>query len=71
MDVFIFKTTISQQGDVNVISRFFISEPYILDWNVDVEDIDNILRTESENLSPETIEQLVKKAGFDCSHLKY
>jgi hypothetical protein len=67
--VMVFKTNIETEQDLNKIARILKSERNILRWNVDREDIDRVLRIESENMNRTEIQQKVEHAGFICEEL--
>ena len=46
-DIFVFKTNIKHKKQVNAVRRHIESEPQVIKWNVDLHDIDKILRIES------------------------
>lgn len=71
MNIFIFETNVKTAEDVNDVKSVFNSELDISVWSVDLEDTDKILRIESANISPEIIENLLRKAGFQCQQLLY
>ncbi len=41
----------------------------IQQWNMDLKDVDCILRVVSEALAPQQIISLIKNNGFECSEL--
>jgi hypothetical protein len=69
VDIFVFKTDIHNSRRAEEASPHLNSIKGILKWNFDLEDADNILRTESVNLSPDDIESALGKAGFLCEEL--
>jgi len=69
-DILVFKTNIKYKKQINAVRRHIESKPQIIKWNVDLHDIDKILRIESLDLHPAIIESLVQKAGYYCKELK-
>ena len=69
-DILVFKTNIKHKKQLNEIRRHIDTQPQIVKWNVDFHDIDKILRIESLDLRPATIESLMQKAGYYCEELK-
>jgi hypothetical protein len=68
--VWIFKTSIQKQKEVKQVKPKL--DKVLLpaaNWNFDLEDCDNILRVEAESLQPQSIEQLLMEAGFECEEL--
>jgi len=71
MDVLIFVTSVEKPEQVSEVKPLLTAVPAINQWNFDLEDCDNILRVESNNISPRYIESLLHTAGFDCRELEY
>lgn len=67
--VMIFKTNIRYPEDLRSITPIINSIPFVSDWTVDSEDIDCVLRIESEYEDLETIIQCVTQAGYICEEL--
>lgn len=70
MQVLIFKTNIRYKKHINAVEQHIANQPGILKWNVDLKDVDKILRIETFDQHPAKIEGLVKKAGYLCEELK-
>ena len=70
MQVLIFKTNIRYKKHINALEQHIANQPGILKWNIDLKDVDKILRIETRDLQPKKIEDLVKKAGYMCAELK-
>lgn len=70
MEVLVFKTNIRYKKNVNAIQLQISAQPGILKWNVDLSDIDKILRIETIDLHPAKIETLITKAAYFCEELK-
>ena len=69
-DILIFKTNIQSKEDVMSLEELFAPvQQNILDWSIDCEDIDNVLRIESINLESNEIIDLIKQAGYYCEEL--
>ncbi len=64
MKILIFKTNIKFKKQVNDISKHLKDQPLISKWNVDLLDVDKVLRIESPGLPAPVIEKLVKSAGY-------
>ncbi len=70
MKLIILRTDIKTKKKVKKIKPFLNKHPTILNWSIDLEDIDNVLRIEAaKNLKEEDIKQLVQKEGFYCDEL--
>lgn len=68
--ILIFKTNLNNTKDVTRISLMLNTENRVIRWNVDLSDIDNVLRIESNQLQPIQIIQLMATAGYNCEELK-
>jgi hypothetical protein len=71
MDVLVFKTSVEQPTQVNQVNILLTTMPAIQNWNFDLEDCDNILRIESDGLSPRYVESVLQQAGIVCEELAY
>ena len=70
MEILIFKTNIRYSKNVSDIEPYITKLPGILKWNIDLKDVDKVLRIETINLHPSTVESLVKSAGYYCEELQ-
>lgn len=70
MNVLVFKTNISTQKNIAAIKPHLQSMKGVLKWNVDLHDVDNVLRIETIALSPQTVENNLKDLGFYCVELE-
>jgi hypothetical protein len=71
MDILVFITSVEKQEQVSKVKPLLTAVPAIKGWNFDLEDCDNILRIESNDISPRYIESLLQTAGFNCRELDY
>jgi len=69
MQILVFKTNLSDRRLVNEVEPHLENVGGILKWNVDLHDKDNILRIETEDVSPRRIEQQLQQAGYYCEEL--
>ncbi len=70
MKLLIFKTDIKTKKKIKTIKPLLNGLSTIINWSIDIEDIDNVLRIEtSENLDEKDIINLVKTNGFNCEVL--
>jgi len=69
-EILVFKTNIRYKKQIGAVRSHIEAEPQIIKWNVDLHDIDKILRIESLDLQPARVESLVRKAGYYCEELK-
>lgn len=69
--IHIFKTNIKSNLDLDIIQLLFSSNRNIYDWSVDLEDIDKVLRIESnKSLSEKDIIEQLKFIGVSCEELE-
>lgn len=68
-DVLVFKTNIEEARDLENVAAAIRREPRIRKWNVDQDDVDNVLRIEAERISPIEVEVLIHSAGYHCEEL--
>lgn len=65
MSIFILKTDLDSNQGIDVIRPILNLHPSILAWNVDLEDIDNVLRIEAKQpLSEPDIITLLTQYGI-------
>ena len=70
MKLFIFSTNINTQQKVKSVHQLFNNDQNIIDFSVDIEDIDNVLRIETTDIINESdIIDRVKNKGFNCVEL--
>jgi hypothetical protein len=69
IQVLVFKTNLQFKKDINRLSPILNNTTGILRWNVDRDDIDNVLRIETKHLSAQEIIHLVTNAGYFCEEL--
>ncbi len=70
MHVWIYKTSISSKLHIRKIARSLDLHVSISGWSVDIEDVDNVLRIESQETEEPLFKELVKNAGYECEVLK-
>lgn len=64
-----FKTNINCSGCVKGVSPALNGEKEIAHWEVDTNDPDKILTVSTATLTPEEVEETVKKAGFKAEKI--
>lgn len=67
--VLVFKTNINYKKDIKKLSPVLSANPQIIKWNVDSEDVDNVLRIVPEKISAEEIIRIVEEQGYNCEEL--
>lgn len=70
MDIFIFKTDVSNKKKAAEVGLLLNAIEAVRNWNFDLEDCDNVLRIECTGLVPGRIESLLKAEGYICEMLK-
>ena len=70
MEILVFKTNLSDAGRISDVETYLDIHPGIHNWNVDLNDCDNVLRIVSRNIVPSEIENIVFNAGYFCEELK-
>jgi len=70
MDILIFKTNLNNPELINQVQPFIQNMRGIQRWNVDMHDCDNVLRIEATQLSPRSVEIVLKNAGYYCEELQ-
>lgn len=68
-NVLVFKTNISSDDDLNSVKNILSRQNKITRWNVDRDDVDNVLRVEGSGIDPQTIVDLFTTAGLQCEEL--
>ncbi|HEY5826318.1 MAG TPA: hypothetical protein VIT44_18240 [Cyclobacteriaceae bacterium] len=69
IDILIFKTNIETEHDLNKVASLLNTENRIRKWSVDRQDIDHVLRIESEGADQTQIKEKIAYAGFLCEDL--
>jgi hypothetical protein len=69
MEVLVFKTNLRFKKQINAVTPHINNLQGIARWNVDLDDTDKILRIESVDLSPRSVEATLQQAGYFCEEL--
>ncbi|MBL7911754.1 MAG: hypothetical protein JNJ41_11915 [Bacteroidia bacterium] len=67
--ILIFKTNIEHKKDLKLVELCMEEHGEVIDWHVDREDIDKVLRIESTNDITKKIIKTITQAGFFCEEL--
>ena len=70
MEVLVFKTNLRFKKHISAVTPHINNLNGITRWNVDLDDIDSVLRIESDNLSPRKVEATLQQAGYFCEELQ-
>jgi hypothetical protein len=67
--IHIFRTELSSQKGIDQLFSALDENPDISRWHLDLEDIDKVLKVETENLSEECIIALAREHSINCEAL--
>ncbi len=67
--VLVFKTNIQFKKDLKTVGVCLQEKNTVLDWHIDREDIDKVLRIESTSNNTNEIIKTITQAGFFCEEL--
>ena len=69
-NILIFKTNIQTEFDRLRIKNVLDASQKVLKWNIDMDDVDRVLRIVSDTLTPEQIISVIEYVGFECAELE-
>ena len=69
MEVLVLKTNIRYKKHVKELAPLLDGQNSISRWNIDLNDIDKVLRIESNDMGLTEVVQLIQDAGFYCEEL--
>jgi hemerythrin-like domain-containing protein len=69
-DILVFATNIKTENDKQKVSSALDENSEILQWHIDQEDVDCVLRIVSKTLSEEQIIDLIDDQNFKCTALE-
>lgn len=67
--VLIFKTNVESEEQWQQAAVLLDATGFVLKWNIDREDVDNVLRVESTLPKTDDIMKVMVDAGFQCEEL--
>ncbi|MEI7736688.1 MAG: copper chaperone [Ferruginibacter sp.] len=70
MEILVFKTNLTNPNRISEVESSLDIHPGIYQWNVDLNDSDNILRIVSKNIAAREVENIVLSAGYYCEELE-
>jgi hypothetical protein len=70
MEVLVFKTNLRFKKHISAVTPHINNLQGVTRWNVDLDDKDKILRIESRDLSPRSVESTLQQAGYFCEELQ-
>ena len=69
-NIFIFRTNIQTEFDKLRVKNVLDASQKVLKWNVDMDDVDHVLRVVSDSLTPNQIISVLDYVGFECAELE-
>jgi copper chaperone len=69
MEIFVFKTNLKFKKHVRHLTPLLDELPGMIRWNVDLQDSDKVLRVVAREVSPVTVVNAVRTAGYRCEEL--
>lgn len=70
MEILVFRTDIKTRKRVDQFAWVFNQHPYIQDWNVDLQDVDKVLRVEvSQSMTESDVIDMITTFGINCEVL--
>lgn len=70
MQILVFKTNLSDSRSIADIEKTLDVHPHIIQWNIDLNDNDNILRIISNTIKGKEVEHLLSSKGYYCEELQ-
>lgn len=70
MEILVFKTDVRNRKHVSALAGHLQQIDGIVKWNVDLQDVDKILRIECMRIPAGVIEQRLQSAGYYCQELQ-
>ena len=70
IEILVFKTNLIDTKRVSEVESLLDIHPNIIQWNVDLDDCDNVLRIVGRNMAAQEVENLLLNAGYYCEELQ-
>lgn len=70
IEILVFKTNLTDTKRISDVESLLDIHPHIVQWNVDLNDCDNILRIVSRNIQAQEVENMLLNAGYYCEELQ-
>lgn len=68
--IMVFSTSVSGENSIQEFGWVLNRHPEIADWNIDLQDVDNVLRVEAmDGLLEYEVIDIMKTFGFSCEAL--
>lgn len=68
-NILVFGTNIRTEKDKQIITEVLNANKEIQHWSIDLEDIDSVLRVETETLNAQQIIKIISEQDFKCAEL--
>ena len=65
--IWIYVTEIATSAQLKTAAKTLNREPAVIRWSIDIEDIDNVLRVESNSLGEYDIPMILENHGLICT----
>ncbi|MEO6315995.1 MAG: hypothetical protein ABIU63_07040 [Chitinophagaceae bacterium] len=69
MQILVFKTNVASRKKVAALAPYLRNIQGIIKWNVDLQDVDKVLRIECDSIPGGIIENSLQQAGYYCKEL--
>jgi len=70
MTIHVFKTDVRNRKKVSALAPHLQNIQGIIKWNVDLKDVDKVLRVECASVPATVIEKSLRQAGYFCEELE-
>ena len=70
VEILVFKTNLIDTKRISDVESLLDIHPKIVQWNVDLNDCDNVLRIVSKNMPAQEVENILLNAGYYCEELQ-
>ena len=70
VEILVFKTNLTDTKRISDVESLLDIHPHIVQWNVDLNDCDNVLRIVSRNIEAQEVENMLLNAGYYCEELQ-
>ena len=68
-NILVFKTNLREMNDVENVAFLLDEHDQIIQWNVDREDVDKVLRIETDQLEAIDVIRIIRALGYECEEL--
>jgi hypothetical protein len=70
IEILVFKTNLTNAKRIGDVESLLDVHPHIVQWNVDLNDCDNVLRIVSRHIEAREVENILLNAGYYCEELQ-